>query len=261
MGRLIEHRRDGSVFIFAMNMPQRRNAISIEMREELAAELGAACASDDCRAIVLTGAGEHFSAGGDVKSANGAAAAPDPGRTQRNVGVLHDIVRALIAGPKATVAAVEGSAYGAGLSLAAACDHVVASATARFCASFGKVGLIADAGLMWSLPQRIGTARAREMLLSCRVVEAVEAEAMGLANQRVEAGAALQHAIAAAHRLAATAPLTVAATKAMLARGPAPLEDVLAAEQDVQPRLTLSQDYAEGKAAFKERRAPVFRGL
>jgi enoyl-CoA hydratase/carnithine racemase len=241
-----------------LSAPERRNAISLQMREELLSALRKGCASPECRAIVLTGAQGNFSSGGQINSVD---AAPDPQRTRRNMAVLHDIVRLLIAGAKPTVAAVEGCAYGAGLSLAAACDCLVASETAKFCASFGKIGLMADAGLMWSLPQRVGPAHARDVMLTGRVVDAVEAQAIGLTNRLVPQGRALEAALEAARALAQIAPLALSSMKTVLARGPTSLEVVLSTEADLQPMLTMSQDYAEGRAAFEERRAPNFRGL
>ena len=261
MHQLVESRREDELLIISLNAPERRNAISVEMRIELAKALKDASADPDCRAIILTGGGGHFCSGGELKPVQGVTAAPDPDRTRRNAAILHDIVRVLAAGPKPTVAAVEGYAYGAGLSLAAACDQVVVGGEARFCASFGKIGLIADAGLMWSLPQRVGPSHARDMLLSARVVDAEEALAIGLANQLTPTGEALAAALVAARRMARLAPLALAAMKAVLARGPVSLESVLEAEADIQPRLTLTQDYVEGRSAFRERRAPVFRGV
>lgn len=255
-------RRDvGEVIILTLNAPQVRNAISVQMREQLRAHLNDASSSPECRAIVLTGAEGHFCSGGQIQQGNGAETNPDPQRTRRNILILHDIVRILSAGPKPTVAAVEGYAYGAGLSLAAACDYLVASDAARFCASFGKVGLMADAGLIWSLPQRVGPARARDIMLTGRVVEAAEAGAVGLANQVVPAGTALDVAMGVAGGFTHMAPLAITSMKTILARGPNSLEEVLSAEADAQPMLTLSQDYAEGRAAFKEKRSPVFRGV
>jgi enoyl-CoA hydratase/carnithine racemase len=155
---------------------------------------------------------------------------------------------------------VEGIAFGAGFSLAAACDYVVAAESARFGASFGKVGLMADAGLCWTLPQRVGAARARDILLTCRDVNGEEALAIGLVDQLVPTGTALQHALASGERYAATAPLSLAATKRVL-DGKASLDAVLEAEASEQPQLTLSQDYAEGRAAFREKRPAIFRGF
>jgi 2-(1,2-epoxy-1,2-dihydrophenyl)acetyl-CoA isomerase len=261
MPNVVEHHRDGAVAILTLNAPARRNAISLDTRLRLL-ELLRQCAADPaCRAIVLAGAGGHFCSGGEVKPAGGADNAPDPARTRSNIGILHDVVRLLAGGPKPTVAAVQGSAFGAGMSLAAACDHVVVAPSARFCAAFGKVGLMADAGLMWSLPTRIGVSPARNLLLTARIVDAQEAMTLGLADEMAAEGQVLAHGVRAARDLSRLAPLAVAAMKDVMARGPASLESVIAAESDLQPRLTLTQDYVEGRAAFEARRAPRFRGV
>lgn len=251
----------GEVVQLTLNAPKLRNAISQEMREQLLVYLRDAAADSACRAIVLTGAKGNFCSGGQLQGSNGAALLPDAERTRRNIGILHEIVRILSAGEKPTIAAVEGYAYGAGLSLAAACDILVAGEGAKFCASFGRIGLMADAGLAWSLPQRVGPARAREIMLTGRVVDVGEAVAIGLANRAIEAGGSLAEALVVGKAFTGIAPLAIASMKQVLTRGTSGLEEVLNAEITEQPRLAGSQDYAEGKAAFKERRAPVFRGV
>jgi enoyl-CoA hydratase/carnithine racemase len=260
MGNFVERDRDGEVAILTLNAPERRNALSVEGRQNLLAMLRDCVEDTSCRGVVLTGAGGQFCSGGEVKPVNGGEA-PDPARTRRTMSVLHDIVRVLAAGPKPAVAAVQGAAYGAGMSLAAACDHVVISPSARFCASFGKVGLMADAGLLWSLPKRVGVGAARNLLLTARVVDATEALRLGLADEAAGEGEALAAAVRAAHNLSRLAPLPVAAMKDILARGPSSLDSVFAAEADLQPMLTMSQDYVEGRTAFRERRDPNFRGV
>jgi 2-(1,2-epoxy-1,2-dihydrophenyl)acetyl-CoA isomerase len=248
-------RRDGAV-ILTLHAPAFRNACSVDMRKALLSYLEEASADAECRFIVLTGAGGHFCSGGRLP----ADAVPDPERTRRNVAVLQRIASILYRGPKPTVAAVEGLAFGAGLSFALACDHLVAGEGARFCASFARVGLMPDTGLAWTLPQRVGAARARNMLLTAREVHGPEALAIGLVDALVPAGEALTQALEAGARYGDVAPLAVAATKRVLGDGHASLEAVLAAEAVEQPQLTLSADYAEGRAAFREKRKPVFGG-
>ena len=162
--------------------------------------------------------------------------------------------------PKPVIAAVEGGAFGAGLSLVAACDYVVAGQGARFSASFGKVGLMADSGLLWTLTQRVGHGHARDLLLTGRTLLADEARQMGFINKLVPSGDALAEARAVAAAMRAVAPLSIAATKQVLHCRSSSLDEVLAAELDLQPELTATRDYAEGRAAFREKRAAVFVG-
>ncbi|GAB3101977.1 enoyl-CoA hydratase/isomerase family protein [Aestuariicella hydrocarbonica] len=245
------------VTVLVLDNPGNRNAMSTNMVIELINALEAAFGASDCRAIVLTGLGEHFCAGGDVSEMQ--ADRPMLGSRLR-IERAHRIVRLLNGGPKPVVCAVEGFAYGLGLSLAMASDFVVASETASFCAVFNKVGLIPDMGLMWSLPQRVGVAQAKQLFFTARQVKIDEAQQLGMVDQRVAAGSAETEAIALAQQMAAAAPIPVALVKAAYAKGDVTLDDVLRTEVDHQPALYLSQDHNEGVAAFRERRAPVFTG-
>jgi enoyl-CoA hydratase/carnithine racemase len=258
MSNLILCERRGVAAVLTLNAPEQRNAISSEMRVDLLDQLESVVSDETVRAIVITGAAEHFCSGGQLQTAaNGFQ--PDVERTRRNMSVLHGIVQILSAGPKPSIAAVQGYAYGAGLSLASACDLVVAAEGARFCASFGKVGLMPDAGLMWTLAQRVGHARAREILLTGRVVDATEAAAIALADRLVPVGMALEAALKIAEDFVGMAPLAIASIKHAMSYAGS-LKEVLEFECESQPRLTLSADYVEGRVAFKERRHPVFRG-
>jgi 2-(1,2-epoxy-1,2-dihydrophenyl)acetyl-CoA isomerase len=242
--------------ILTIHAPATRNACTIEMRQALLGHLETAMTSASCRFIILTGAAANFCSGGRLAP----GAEPDVERTRRNVGILQDVVRALHQGPKPTVAAVEGVSFGAGLSLAAACDFVVAGEGARFCASFGRVGLMPDGGLAWTLPHRVGHTVSRDMMLTAREVQAPEAHHIGLVDQVVGEGKALEGALGAARRYLGIAPLALAATKRLLGGLHASLDDMLAAELDEQGRLTETEDYSEGRAAFRDKRPARFSG-
>ena len=245
--------RDGTR-VLTLNRPEARNAIDVPMRELLLAELESAAADPAVRAIVLTGAGGTFSAGGDVRSMEGA----DPGAVRARLAPVHRAVRLIATCGTPVIAAVEGAAAGLGVSLAAVCDHVVAAEDARFVAAFGKVGLVADGGLLWTLPQRVGMGRAKEMLVFGRTVPAPRAHEIGLADSLAPSGAALESALGLAAEAAALAPLSVAAAKRLLSDHG--LKRLLESEREEQAALFGTADFAEGRAAFAERRAPRFEG-
>jgi enoyl-CoA hydratase/carnithine racemase len=167
----------------------------------------------------------------------------------------HRIIRLMVAGRVPIVAAVEGWCVGAGLSIACASDTIVAAEDAKFMAGFGKVGLIADLGLPWTLPARIGAGRARQFFLYGTQVDAVAAERIGLVDHVVPKGQALNKAMELGTFLAAQASLPIALTKQILAEG---LDRALEDERHFQTACFLSADHAEGKAAFLGKREPRF---
>lgn len=244
--------------VVTLDNAKSRNALARELLLELADKLEALRADESCRALVLTGAHGHFCSGGDVAAM--AAQRTLPMGRERML-IAHRIVRLITTMGKPVVAAVEGYAAGAGFSLALAADAVVAADSAKFVSSFAKVSLLPDLGLMWTLPQRVGLARAKRLLMSARVVAADEALRIGLVDEVVEAGQHVSKAIEVAREMAAHAPIAVALLKAAYARGINTLDDALAYEMDNQAALYLTQDHREAVAAFLEKRAPVFRGI
>lgn len=243
--------RDGAIVTLTLNWPERRNALSVAMRHALADAFEEIEGDRSARVVIVTGTGEHFCAGGDLTGMEVASIAQGRERMRQ----AHRLIRLMVNARVPIIAAVEGWCAGAGISLACAADHVVAGAEARFVASFGKVGLLPDLGLLHTLPARVGQARAREIMLFGETIEAARAHAIGLVDRLVEPGAALVAAHARAAILAAQAPLTLALTKAALAQG---LDAALAREQDLQAALYLTPDHAEGKAAFLEKRPARF---
>ncbi|TMQ91302.1 enoyl-CoA hydratase/isomerase family protein [Actinomadura soli] len=246
----------GAARVVMLNRPEARNAIDVPTRRRLMEELRRAAGDPGVRAIVLTGAGGTFSAGGDVRSMEGAR----PDEVRARLAPLHEAVQIIATCAKPVIAAVEGAAAGLGVSFAAVCDHVVAAEDARFVAGFGKVGLVPDGGLLWSLPQRVGMGRAKEMLVFGRTVPASRAYEIGLADSLVPSGKALDAALDLAAEAAALAPLSVAAAKRLLARTGDDLGRLLESEGEEQAALFGTADFAEGRAAFAERRPPRFEG-
>jgi len=245
---LVEDR--GGVRILTLNRAERRNAIDLPLRLALGDELEKAMAEPSVRVVVLTGAGAMFCSGGDISTMRVMPADEAAHRTE----LAQRVIRAITSGPKPVIAAVEGGAYGAGLSLAIACDHVVAAEDARFSVSFQRVGLAGDMGIFASLPARIGVSRARQLLLFPREIEADEALVAGLVDAVVPTGMALDTALEDAQRLAQGPARAYAAIKRLLGTTAGMLER----EAAEQVQLFGSADFGEGVAAFHEKRPPRF---
>jgi 2-(1,2-epoxy-1,2-dihydrophenyl)acetyl-CoA isomerase len=246
---------DGPVRTLTLNRPEVRNAIDLPLRIALADAIEAADADHSVRAIVLTGAGASFCSGGDVATMQRTAFEPALERAE----LAQRVIRAIWSTPKPVLAAVEGAAFGAGTTLAAACDRVVAATDARFATTFTNVGLAGDMGAYASLPNRIGVGRTRQMLMMATPVSAAQALDWGLVDALVEPGGVLAATAADARKLAAGPPGALGVIKEMLALAPLlhPF-DVLEREAQQQARLFDTDDFAEGIAAFKERRRPEF---
>ena len=252
---LLSERR-GAICLLTFNEPQRRNALSLSLRELLHDQLAAAMEDPEVRAIVITGADQTFCAGGDLRSMEGVTPPAARDRLRR----AHRLVRLIVRGNKPVIAAVEGDAAGAGLALAAVCDLVVAAENARFTAAFDRVGLMPDLGALWSVPARVGTSATRRLLLLGETFDGTAAAACGLADRVAGPGDALNEALAIAERLAKGAPLAIASVKALLARAPQTLDALLDSEAEAQAVLFGSEDFVEGRNAFLEKRKPRFSG-
>ena len=244
---------DGPTAILTLDHPARRNALAMPMRRAVIDAMERIEADPAIRAVVITGAEGNFSAGGDISTMDAA----DLAAGRERFRVTHRMVRLLIKSSKPVIAAVEGYAVGAGLSVALCCDTIVAADDAQFAAGFGRVGLVADLGMLHTLPLRVGQGRARQILLYGERLAADEALRIGLIDHVVPAGAVLDAALARARLFHAMAPLPVAMTKQYLAAG---LDAALEWERDTQSALFLTADHTEGKAAFLAKRSPAFTG-
>ncbi|WP_417839563.1 enoyl-CoA hydratase/isomerase family protein [Tritonibacter scottomollicae] len=244
---------EDGLLVITLADPERRNPIGHAARQALGRALSEAASDDSVRAVVLTGAGGHFSAGGDIRDQGERSLAAH----RERFAVISDLVTRMARFPKPLVAAVEGWAAGGGFALAMACPLVVASHDARFVAGFTKIALMPDMGLLSTLPARIGAAKARRLVLSNSVVAAPEAQPLGIVDELAEAGDALRVASGLALQDAEAPALARQAIIDWFARD---LAAALEYEQAMQPILLNSADAAEGRAAFKEKRKPQFRG-
>jgi enoyl-CoA hydratase/carnithine racemase len=265
---LIRRDRDGPVAILTFDDPERRNAMTEAMGlalREAVAELGR---DAGVRAVVLTGAGSAFSAGGDLamieEKSRAGRARPDAAQRaahrdfMRRFYGLFLSVREL---PCPSVAALNGAAVGAGLCVALACDLRVAARDARLSLNFVRLGIHPGMGATWTLPRLVGTARAAELLLTGRPVDGEEAERIGLVNRAVARDEVLPEALALARSVAAGAARSVRGAREALARSPrSTLEEQLDFEAAQQALDYEGTDLAEGLAAARERRDPHFTG-
>lgn len=254
MSSIVTLTRHDAVAQLTLNLPQKRNALEVELTDALTDHLAQLQRDPTCRAVVLSG-GKHFCAGGSLDSLKTSVLEM---RAEMRTG--HRLLRLISAGRLPVVAAVEGAAMGAGLSLAALCDFVVCDSRAMFGAVFGKVGIMPDWGALWMLPQRMGIGRTKEMLMFSQVIGGAEAKAIGLADMLAEDGQVLPTALEWAQRLAKAAPGAIGAIKAALSRHPLSLDAMLDWEADTQALLIASGDFAEGRDAFFEKREAHFKG-
>ena len=251
------------VATLTMNRPDRRNAMSPAMLDSMLGHLDRIAGDADIGAVVLTGAGGAFCAGGDVKAMAEGSEFAETGlegktralrRSMETARLLHEM-------PKPTVAAIPGAAAGAGLSLALACDLRIATESAKITTAFARVAYSGDFGGSWFLSKIVGTAKARELYYLAPVLSGAEAQAIGMVNRAVPADAF---------------DAAVRETAAALANGPAialgymkrnmnaaeyqPLAACLEQEALHHTRCGMTDDHKEAAAAFVAKRAPAFRG-
>lgn len=252
----VETERDGAVLTITLNRPDVLNAFNAAMHAGLAAALETS-ADPDVRSVVITGAGRGFCVGQDLTEFREA----EGDIRDRLRSGYHPNIRAIRALEKPVIAAVNGPAAGAGLSLACACDIRIAADSAGFVPAFIGIGLVPDSGGSFFIARLLGQARAFEWMTSNRKLGAAEALEWGLVSEVVEADRLAQRAADLAAIYAGAPTRGIGLTKRLFdhAAG-ATLEEQLELEAELQAAATQSEDFAEGVAAFLEKRPPQFRG-
>jgi len=252
------HHPETGIELIWLNRPDRRNALGLEMADELTKALISADRNPAVRAVVLAGKGSHFCAGGDLKEWSADRTRPLPERIEL-MRRLQQPVIALFGLSKPTVAAVNGGAVGAGMSLVLTADLVIAEDDARFQQVFVKAGVLPDLGSLYWLPRLVGVARARSLMLADQPVDARQAVEWGLIHKVVETGQVVPMAIRLAAQLAQGPAGALAQTKSMLRRSYlSDFEAFLKVEAEMQATHLGSAEASEGIAAFMTKRKPHF---
>lgn len=249
--------RDG-VLVLTLNRPAALNAWNLAMRQEMKTVIGQLRDRRDVRCVLITGAGRAFSAGGDVKEM-------DPNRTpdairDRLRGFLQDVLRPLIDLETPIVAAVNGLAVGAGMSLALVADIVLASRSIYFSPAFLKVGLIPDAAAAYLLARRVGLTKAKEWVLLGARIEAQAAHEAGLVTRLVDDEVLLDEAMSVSRQIAAHAPGATRLAKTLLNRTlDCSIDQIIELEAAFMAIAASDPDHGEALQAFSQQREPVFR--
>lgn len=249
------------VATLTMDVPAARNALTAEMAARFAEVVPQLQADAAVRAVVLTGANNTFSAGGDIRGMrafheNGGTAEVARARMQS----LHPWARGLLELDKPVIAAVDGAAYGAGFSLALLADFVLATPAARFCLSFLRIGLVPDVAAMYTLPRVVGVQRAKELMLSARELDAAEAQRLGIVMEVVEQSRLLERAQQLARSMTAASPLAVGLVKQQVGASlGSDLTTLLAREADHQGLCMVSEGHREAVRRFLGKEPPAFQ--
>jgi 2-(1,2-epoxy-1,2-dihydrophenyl)acetyl-CoA isomerase len=254
---------EGGVLTLTLNRPDALNALNRPIMEALRAALAAAAHDTSVRALVITGAGRGFCAGADLlEPPTGRPASRGQSISDGMTSHFNPLARDIAHFPKPTVAAVNGVAAGGGVGVALACDIVVAGRSAKFIQVFApQLGLVPDMGCSWHLPRRVGAARAKGLALLGDRLSAEDAERWGLIWSCVDDAALMPRAYEIANKLAGGPTKDLVATRQVL---DAALDNDLVAQLDLERRVQYdmgnTSDFAEGVAAFAQKRAPKFTG-
>ena len=270
---LILLRIEDGVGILTLNRPDKLNAVSWELAEELARTFVALRENDEVRVIVLTGAGRAFCAGGDVDFITGDSDRPMPGtsdpsrpipRSQRKTpgGPFVDVVRQIVAVDKPVIAAIHGPAVGAGLGYAMACDRRFGDTTTKMSAIFTNVGVSPDCGVSYFLPRLVGFSNALMLVETAKILKAEECKEIGLLDELVPEGTDFEAAMEYAKKLASRASVAVDMARRLIHMSQVcTLDEILDYEAIAGVSVAGTLDAKEGTTAFMEKRKPIYKGV
>ena len=271
--KTLRYQSEEGVGVITLNRPEKLNAVSWQLAEELSGLLHRLRFDDAVRTIVLTGAGRAFCAGGDVEFLSGEGEHAMPGtsdasrpipRWQRKTpgGHFFDVARQLVAVDKPVIAAIQGHAVGAGLAYALACDRRFGDTTTRMSAIFTSIGVAPDCGLSYFLPRVVGLPNALMMVETAKVFKAEECHKLGLIDELVPEGTSLAAALEYARMIAQRASTAVDMGRRLIHMSlQHNLEQMFDFEGHYGVAVATTADAKEGTMAFLEKRKPVFRGV
>ena len=253
----VEVETRGAVALITLNRPENNNTLNLQMAMDLLAAAIACAHNTKVRALVLSGAGRHFCFGGDLRAMATRDVAGE-GYIRELTTYLHAALSQFVRMDAPVIAAVNGTAAGAGVGLVAVADLALCAASSKFNLAYTQVGLTPDAGTSFLLPRIIGVRRAMELLLLNRTLPAAEAHAWGLVNEVVPDEQLLPRAFEIATRLAQGASGAYGATKRLIAQGLGAFESQMVLESETIAAHALSAEGTEGIGAFLEKRPPQF---
>lgn len=253
----IELEKRGAVAVMTFNRPEKLNAMTSEMRQQMEQRLIEVRDAPGIRALVMTGAGKAFCTGGDIRT----FASSTPAAMRDRIKQQHRVTLSLYHLEKPVIVAVNGAAFGSGFNLALLGDIILASDTAKFCQSYSKVAIVPDGGGLYLLSRIVGAQKAKELVLLAEVLNAKQAKELGIVREVYPAEQLMAEAMKLAESLAAGPTRAFGLDKSLLNRGWAmDLESFLELEAVSEAHVMQTADHKEGVAAFKENRKPVFKG-
>ena len=251
----------GPVTTIKLNRPEKLNAFGGPMREEIVDALDKIAGDDQIRAVIVTGEGRGFSAGGDIQNLKNLRDKKDEAAFRSLLAKGQRITRTMRSLPKPVIGAINGPCAGAGLSFALGCDIRIASDAATFGPSFARIGLHPDWGGSWFLPKLVGAATACELVFTGSMISGKEAERIGLVNRVVPHDQLMPVVNDLAQTMAKNSPAVLRLAKESIYHSmTSDLETAFARESDIQLECFHSEDFLEGVTAFLEKRQPQFKG-